>query len=90
MKTVSTQSPVSPQTASGDSSKSPAQAALEAIRNNLLRPMHDSLLEKTKETVKNEIQELTKRMTDIEQKLKEAEQRQQAFIEALANLKWET
>ena len=62
---------------------------IKNVRDNILRPMHDSLNMETKAAVRGTGDELIRKLDEVMNKLNMAERRQNAFINALGNLKWE-
>lgn len=75
--------------ANGQDIDKQAKAAIDAIRDNLLKPMHDSINANAVEIVKTKTDEIMGKLEDIEKNMAAQERRRQAFLNALSHMKWE-
>ncbi|MFZ4439323.1 MAG: hypothetical protein ACOYOS_12910 [Syntrophales bacterium] len=75
--------------ANGQDIDKQAKAAIDAIRDNLLKPMHDSINANAIEIVKTKADEIMGKLEDIENNMAAQERQQRAFLNALSCLKWE-
>lgn len=62
-----------------------ANTLINAIKENLLKPMYDGIIRDNNDT-KNEIVE---KLKCLESKIFELKQQQDAFIDAIKNIKWD-
>jgi hypothetical protein len=67
----------------------PAVELVNAVKENILKPMYLGINENTNKA-KTELEvELLKKLEDISSKIKEVKTQQDAFVEAIKNVKWD-